>query len=79
MCSNTLNYLKNVKCKTIKLYYFFTFYISYTCVECGKDVMSYFASSSSLHITCFMINLSLRHIQLYNFIFNFVTTFGFTS
>ena len=25
----------------------FTFYISYTCVEYGKDVMSYFASSSS--------------------------------
>ena len=25
-----------------------TFYISYTCVECGKDVMSYFASSCSL-------------------------------
>ena len=24
-----------------------TFYISYTCVECGKEVMSYFASSSS--------------------------------
>ena len=27
--------------------FIFTFYISYTCVECGKDVMSYFASSSS--------------------------------
>ena len=28
--------------------HFFLFYISYyTCVECGKDVMSYFASSSS--------------------------------
>ena len=25
----------------------FTFYISYTCIERGKDVMSYFASSSS--------------------------------
>ena len=24
----------------------FTFHISYTCVECGKDVMSDFASSS---------------------------------
>ena len=23
--------------------FIFTFYISYTCVECGKDVMSYFA------------------------------------
>ena len=29
-------------------FYIFTFYISYTRVECGKDVMSYFASSSSL-------------------------------
>ena len=29
------------------LFYIFTFYISYTCIECGKDVMSYFASSSS--------------------------------
>ena len=25
--------------------FIFTFYISYTCVECGKDTMSYFASS----------------------------------
>ena len=30
-----------------KLLEHFYFYISYTCVECGKDVMSYFASSSS--------------------------------
>ena len=29
------------------LFYIFTFYISYKCVEYGKDVMSYFASSSS--------------------------------
>ena len=33
--------------KTSRTFLFSTFYISYTCVECGKDVMSYFASSSS--------------------------------
>lgn len=27
--------------------YIFTFYFSYTCVECGKDVLSYCASSSN--------------------------------
>ena len=34
---------------TVKLlkHIYFTFYISYACVECGKDLMSYFASSSS--------------------------------
>ena len=36
----------------------------------------------SQHITCFMINLTLKHIykrnNLYS-IFNFVTNFGFTS
>ena len=33
--------------KTSRTFLFSTFYFSYTCVECGKDVMSYFASSSS--------------------------------
>ena len=47
----------------------FTLYISYTCVECGKDVMSYFASSSRcryLVITntfgCFLKNIQNMYI-----------------
>jgi len=35
--------------------FIFTFYIWYTCVECGKDVMSYFASSSSYSNTVLVI------------------------
>ena len=58
--------IRNVKCKNknvlevlktflksffkILEYSILTFYISYTCVECGKDVMSYFARSSSYYI-----------------------------
>ena len=33
--------------KTSRTFLFSTFYISYMCVECGKDLMSYFVSSSS--------------------------------
>ena len=51
MCSNNLNYLQNRRAKYIsrilKLLEHTYFYISYTCVECGNDVMSYFASGSS--------------------------------
>ena len=53
---NTLRYLPQhgvVGVRTgniLKLLGHFYFYISYTCVECGNDVMSYFASSSSLDI-----------------------------
>ena len=45
MCSNNLNY--NSRILNLLEHAFFTVYISYTCVECGKDVMSSFASSSS--------------------------------
>ena len=39
--------------RSVNFSFFFinTFYISYTCVECGEDVMSYFASSSSYPFT----------------------------
>ena len=33
--------------KTSRTFLFSTFYISYMCVECGKDLMSYFVSCSS--------------------------------
>ena len=41
----------------------FTFYISYTCVECGKDVMSYFASSSRRNFFSFFsrVKANARH------------------
>ena len=46
-------------------HFIFTFYISYTCVECGKDVMSYFASSSSYSntflVSAFTISQKLYH------------------
>ena len=41
------NILRGLYILILKLIEHFYFYISYTCVECGKDLMSYFASSSS--------------------------------
>ena len=58
-----------------------TFYISYTCVECGKDVMSYFASSCSLFgltvtkekFLCLFLDLTcLFYAFFFSFLFIFI-------
>ena len=45
----------------------FTFYILYTCVECGNDMMSYFTITSS-YLNTFLV-LAFTISQKYNNIF----------
>ena len=59
------------------IYYIFTFYISYTCVECGKDVMPYFASSSSYSNTFLVSAFTISQIKLNNVIKYFIIKFVF--
>ena len=54
--------------RILKLLEHFYFYIlhSYTCVECGKDVMSYFASSSSYSNTFLVLAFTISQRESEN-------------